>query len=111
MMDNPRHGIFFVGYADPDTPGGRLKLSRSGEKFLFSESAGEVEHHCEVREFDLTAHAQREDLLEFVSRVRPRTVVLGHGDAEARRWFAEQITLRHPEMKVLQPGPAETVEV
>jgi Cft2 family RNA processing exonuclease len=111
MMNDPRHGIFFVGYADPDTPGGRLKQSRPGEKFVFSPSAGEVERHCDVREFDLTAHAQREDLLDFVSRVDPHTVVLGHGDAEARGWFEEQIRQRHPRIKVLQPGSAETVEV
>ena len=111
MMDDPRHGIFFVGYADPDTPGGRLKQSTPGEKFLFSASAGEVERHCDLREFDLTAHAQREDLLEFVARVAPRTVVLGHGDDEARGWFKEQILRQHPRIKVLQPGPAEMVEV
>jgi Cft2 family RNA processing exonuclease len=111
MMDDPRHGIFFVGYADPETPGGRLKQSKPGETFIFSASSGEVERHCDVREFDLTAHAQREDLLDFVSQVEPRTVVLGHGDEEARGWFAEQIAGTHPNVKVLQPGPGEVVEV
>ena len=71
----------------------------------------EVERHCDLREFDLTAHAQREDLLEFVGRVNPRTVVLGHGDADARGWFAEQIRKQHPQITVLQPGPAESVEL
>ena len=111
MMDDPRHGIFFVGYADPETPGGRLKQSVPGEKFLFSASAGEVERHCDMREFDLTAHAQREDLLAFVAQVRPRCVVLGHGDADAVAWFSEQIRLGHPEIRVLHPGPGETVEI
>ena len=36
MIGDERQAIFFVGYTDPDTPGGRLKASRPGETFLFS---------------------------------------------------------------------------
>jgi Cft2 family RNA processing exonuclease len=111
MLGEARHGIFFVGYADPQTPGGRLKVSQPGEAFVFSASSGEVERQCEVQEFDLTAHAQREDLLEFVGQVDPHTVVLGHGDAAARAWFDDQIRRRHPKIKVFQPGPGEALEV
>src|SRR5262245_56040657 len=57
--------IFFVGYADPDTPGGRLKAAQPGETFIFSPSVGELMRRCEVDDFDLTAHANREDLMEF----------------------------------------------
>jgi Cft2 family RNA processing exonuclease len=111
MMENERHGIFFVGYADPETPGGRLKETQPGDRFLFSADAGELERRCEVDEFDLTAHAQREDLVELVSRVNPRTLVLGHGNDEARAWFAAQVQERHPSMQVFQPGPGESIEV
>ena len=111
MMGDERHAVFFVGYADPDTPGGRLKASKPGETFLFSSSAGEVTRRCEVAEFDLTAHANRDELVEFVGRVRPRVVVLGHGAPSARAWIEEAIRSRHPRIKVLQPEPGEVVEV
>lgn len=111
MLEDERHGIFFVGYADPDTPGGRLKATQPGQTFWFSASAGEVTRRCEVLDFDLTAHATREDLLDFVGQVGPRTVLLGHGSDGARQWFAEQIRARHPGMRVLQPQPGQTVEV
>jgi Cft2 family RNA processing exonuclease len=110
MMADKRHGIFFVGYADPDTPGGRLKASQPGRPFLFSPSTGRLTRHCEVRDFDLSAHANRDELLDFVGEVEPRTVVLGHGDGPARAWFAEQIAARHPKMKVIQPKPGQWVE-
>jgi len=111
MIGDERHAIFFVGYADPDAPGGRLKASKHGETFVFSPSIGEVTHRCEVQDFDLTAHANREDLLDFVSVVSPHTVVLGHGEESSRRWFSEQILARHPKMKVVQLGPGEAVTV
>ncbi len=111
MTGDERQAIFFVGYADPDTPGGRLKAAKQGETFIFSGSAGEVTKRCEVQDFDLTAHANREELLEFVGQVNPRVVVLGHGDAESRQWFEEQIRSRHPKINVVQPDPGKTVEV
>ena len=111
MIGDERQAIFFVGYADPDTPGGRLKASRPGEKFLFSASGGELTRRCDVQEFDLTAHANREELLDFVSRVSPRTILLGHGSTDSREWFEQQIRARHPRMKIVQPCPGQTFEV
>jgi len=111
MIGDERQAIFFVGYADPDTPGGRLKAARSGDTFVFSGSAGEVTKRCEVQDFDLTAHANREELLDFVGQVSPRAVLLGHGEEESRNWFEQQLRARHPKIKVIQPGPGKSVEV
>jgi Cft2 family RNA processing exonuclease len=111
MIGDERQAIFFVGYADPGTPGGRLKAARPEETFLFSPGAGEVTRRCEVQDFDLTAHANREELLDFVGQVNPRTVLLGHGEEDSRRWFEEQIRARHPKIKVIQPVVGQPVEV
>ena len=110
MIGDERQAIFFVGYADPDTPGGRLKASQPGETFLLSPSAGEVTRRCEMEDFDLTAHADRKDLLDLVGEVEPRTVLLSHGDEDSRMWFAEQLRARHPRVKIIQPKPGETAE-
>ncbi len=111
MIGDDRHAIFLVGYTDPDTPGGRLRASRPGEKFVFSPSGGEVTRRCELEQFDLTAHANREEMLEFVGQVAPRTVLLSHGDEAARNWFEEQIRQRYPKMQILQPKPGEAIAV
>ena len=111
MVGDERQSIFFVGYADPDTPGGRLKASKPGETFVFSPGAGRVTRHCDVQDFDLTAHANREDLLDFVGQVSPRAVLLGHGDNDSRQWFEEQIRTRHPKIKIIQPQPGKSVSV
>jgi Cft2 family RNA processing exonuclease len=111
MMGDERQAIFFVGYADPGTPGGRLKASQPGETFIFSGEGGEVTRRCELEDFDLTAHANREALLEFVGKVSPRTVLLGHGELASRQWFEDQIRARYPKMKIIQPAPGLSVEV
>jgi len=109
MAGDEKQSIFFVGYADPDSPAGRLKAAKRGETFVFSPSAGRVTRNCEVRDFDLTAHANREELLAFAGRVSARSVLLGHGDDASRRWFEEQIRERWPAMKIHQPQPGLTL--
>jgi Cft2 family RNA processing exonuclease len=111
LAGDERHAIFFVGYADPSTPGGRLKVAPAGIPFFFSTTGGELTRNCELQEFDLTAHANREELLDFVGQVMPRVVVLGHGEPEARNWFERQIRDRHPRIQVLQPRPGERLAV
>lgn len=111
MIEDPKQAIFFVGYADPETPGGRLKAAQPGVPFVFSASAGQLTRQCEIQDYDLTAHANRDNLLDFVGQVAPRAVLLGHGDDDSRAWFEEQIRARHPKMKIIQPGPGKTVEV
>jgi len=111
MAGDERHAIFFVGYADPSTPGGRLKAAPALTPFHFSATGGELTRHCELLEFDLTAHANREELLDFVGQVAPRVVVLGHGEPDARAWFDAQIRERHPRIRVLQPQPGERLEI
>ena len=110
MIGDERQSIFFVGYADPDSPAGRFRTAKPGETFVFSPAGGRVTHRCDRREFDLTAHANREDLLEFVGHVSPRVVLLGHGDDMARNWFAQQIKARWPKIKVVQPQPLIRVD-
>ncbi|MGH7989172.1 MAG: MBL fold metallo-hydrolase RNA specificity domain-containing protein, partial [Limisphaerales bacterium] len=111
MIGDERQSIFFVGYADPGTPGGRLKAAKRGETFVFSPSAGRVTKKCDMQDFDLTAHANRDELLDFVGQVSPRAVLLGHGDEDSRQWFEEQIRSHHPKIKIIQPQSGKAVSV
>jgi len=109
MAGDERQSIFFVGYADPDSPAGRLKKAALGETFVFSPSAGRLTRKCNLQDFDLSAHSNRSDLLEFVGRVAPRVVLLGHGDIDARSWSEQQIHQCWPKIKVIQPQPGVAI--
>jgi Cft2 family RNA processing exonuclease len=109
MAGDEKQSIFFVGYADPDSPAGRLKAAKRGETFVFSPGAGRITRNCDLEDFDLTAHANRDELLDFVGRVSPRSVLLGHGDDAARGWFEAEIRERWPGIKIYQPQPGKTL--
>jgi Cft2 family RNA processing exonuclease len=69
-----------------------------------------VTRHCEVQEFDLTAHANREALLDFAGKVSPKVILLGHGELSSRQWFEEQLRARLPGVRIVQPAPGLVVE-
>ena len=106
-----KHAIHFVGYAAPDTPAGRLRAAGRGEEFPFSESAPALTRNCELQSFDLSAHAHREELVDFALRLNPRAVILGHGEPDARDWVEAELRARAPRMVLHQPAPGETLEV
>ena len=64
-----------------------------------------------VERFELSGHADREELLEFAIQTEARCIVLTHGDPAARAWFAEQLALKAPKIKVLDPVPLQTYQV
>lgn len=109
MIGDEHQSIFFVGYTDPDTPGGRLRAAKPGQTFLFSSSGGEGTRRCHIEDFDLTAHANRDELLDFIEQVEPRAVLLGHGEDSSRAWFEQQIRSRYPKIQVFQPKPGQTI--
>jgi Cft2 family RNA processing exonuclease len=111
LAGDERHAIFVVGYMDPDTPGGRLSVSQLGQPFAFSRQVGELTRRCELEHFDLTAHADRGDLLDFVGVVSPQAVVLAHGSKDSQDWFEAQIRSRYPRLRVFRPGPGQGVEL
>ena len=89
----------------------RMKKTKPGETFFFSQSGGELTRRCEIEDFDLTAHANRDNLLDFVGQVNPRTVFLGHGDHPSRIWFEEAIRKRYPKIAIHQPQPGIAINV
>ena len=61
--------------------------------------------------FDLSSHANREELVDFAVRLCPRSVILGHGEPAARAWIEAELRLRLPRLNILQPHPGETLSV
>ena len=111
VLENPKHGLFFVGYADPETPGGRIRAAEAGGQVLLDPAFPEVPLKCEMRVFDFSGHAPREHLVDFVGRVMPKKVFLVHGDDDAVEWFKAEIEARYPGIETIIPLPGEAHEI
>ncbi len=107
LVGHARNTVGFVGYCDPDTPGGQLLAAKPGDDFLFKTANVKTKIKAKIERFHLSGHADREELLEFAVQATPRSIVLTHGDPAARKWFAEQLAAKAPDSKVFDPVPGQ----
>ncbi|MDB6169462.1 MAG: beta-lactamase domain protein [Verrucomicrobia bacterium] len=111
LVGHARNTIGFVGYCDPDTPGGRLLAAKPGDTFVFEAANVKAKIKAHVERFELSGHADREELLEFAVQTEARSIVLTHGDPPARAWFNAQLTEKAPKSKVFDPVPLQPYQV
>ena len=111
LLGHAGNTIGFVGYCDPDTPGGRLLASKPGDTFLFETAHVKTKIKARVERYELSGHADREELLQFAVQTGARSIVLTHGDPPARAWFAQQLATLLPSTKVIDPVPLKQYQV
>jgi Cft2 family RNA processing exonuclease len=111
LLGGAKNAICFVGYADPDTPGGELQRANQGQEFLFEANHVKTKIRCAIERFELSGHADREELLDYAIQTNPRSLVITHGDPPARAWFMEQLTEKLPKTKLLDPVPLREYQV
>jgi predicted metal-dependent RNase len=107
VLENKKHGLFFVGYADPETPGGRIRAAKPGDNVVLDSAYPPVPLKCETRVFDFSGHSTREAIADYIVKVRPKTCFLVHGDDDAVEWFRAEIHRRLPETRIIVPLPGE----
>ncbi len=111
LLEKPEHAILFVGYCDPDTPGGILRHSEPGQLIQLDSDVPPQPRHCRLERFDFSGHATRETLRAYANQVRPKKILLVHGDQEAATWFRETLTADLPGTEVVIPNPGETIDL
>lgn len=111
LLDHARNTIGFVGYCDPDTPGGQLLQAKNGDDFLFATANVKAKVNARIERFELSGHADREELAEFAIQTQARSVILTHGDQPARDWFTKELTEKMPGTRVIDPVPLQTYQV
>ena len=109
FIHNPKNALLFVGYAAEDTPARRILEAATGELVSLDEETSHVELRCDVAKFDFSGHATREDLLKYVGDLRPRRVLLVHGDDEAMAWMEAKLREEYPEIEVAIPEPEQRI--
>jgi len=111
ILAQGRNALCFVGYCDPDTPGGKLLATQPGEVFVFEALDYQTPVRAQIERFEMSGHADREELLKFALRTHPKKVVLTHGDPGARAWFATALAENDPSLTIVDPTPLEPFEI
>lgn len=105
LVGHTHNAIFFVGYCATDTPGGLLLGTQKEDEFVFETLEHTTKVRAHVERFDLSGHADREELLDYALAVDPSTIILTHGANEARDWFAKALKDARPHTRVIDPEP------
>jgi len=111
FMENQKNAIYFVGYTDSATPGARIKAAKRGDLVKMDERLPAVPLLCDVDTFDFSGHATREELLDYILKVKPKKTFLVHGDDDAVAWFAAQLKEKLPSTEAIVPEPGRNYEL
>jgi predicted metal-dependent RNase len=111
VLEHKRHGLFFVGFTDPTSPGGRIRAAQPGDAVMLDPAYPAVPLRCETRGFDFSGHATREAIADYVCKLRPRKALLVHGDGAAAEWFRQELGRRLPATEIIVPVPGDAHEL
>ena len=111
VLENPQHSIFFVGYADPESPAGILKTAKPGEMVTLDPDEPAQPLRCHIEQFQFSAHASRESIVQYAKKLAPKKIVLVHGDPAAVEWTRAQLAAELPGTDVIVPPPGVELEL
>jgi len=111
LVGIPQHSILFVGYADPQSPGGILRSALSGDSVSLDPDEPPQTLRCHIEQFQFSAHASRESLIVYAAKVGPKKILLVHGDPPAAEWMRARLAGELPNCDVIVPTPGATYEL
>ncbi len=111
FIENPKNAVAFVGYTDPETPGYRLRTAAKGDQVVLNRELPPSTLHARVESFDFSAHATREQLAAYAEELRPKKIVLVHGEIPAQTWFENRFRETLPETNILLPEPGQGLDL
>jgi Cft2 family RNA processing exonuclease len=111
VIDQPRQSVFFVGYADPESPAGILRHARPDDQVTLDPEQPPQRVRCHIEQFQFSAHASRESLIAYAERLAPKKIVLVHGDPPAVEWMRARLTNDLPNSEIIVPTPGVEIEL
>jgi uncharacterized protein len=87
----PRSLISITGYQDEEAPGRALLSLADGRGDTLQLPGGAVQVRCRTGRYQLSAHADADEITALALGLRPRSVFLVHGDDAAREALAKRL--------------------
>jgi Cft2 family RNA processing exonuclease len=111
LIERSEHSIFFVGYANPESPAGVLREAGTGGEVALDPDKPPQRVRCNIEQFQFSAHANREALVDYAKKVSPRKNLLVHGDPPAVEWMRATLTAEPFGSEVIIPTPGVKLEL
>lgn len=103
-----KNAIFLTSYQDEETPGGRLLKLQRGEKITLDQKEFTVS--SQVKRYDLSAHADAEQINALLSTIKPKFTILVHGSTQATRNLKGSLAKTY-RGRIFTPNNLETIEI
>ena len=84
LLPNRQNRIFFSGYLDEESPGGKLNLLNESKGKTFWLNGKNVSVNARVDGYRLSAHVDSEGILGLIEKVMPKNVIFVHGEPRYR---------------------------
>ena len=111
IIENPQHSIFFVGYANPESPAGLLRDAGTGGEVALDPNKPPQRIRCKIEHFQFSAHATRESVVGYAKKISPKKILLVHGDSPAVEWMRATLSSELPGTEVIVPTPGVELEL
>ena len=111
LIENPQHSIFFVGYANPESPAGLLRDAGRGGEVTLDPDKPPQRIRCNIEQFQFSAHATRESLIDYAKRISPKKILLVHGDPPAVEWMRTTLSGELPNVEIIVPTPGVELDL
>jgi Cft2 family RNA processing exonuclease len=111
ILGDPSQSLFFVGYSDPESPAGVIRSAEPGTPIKLDPKGPPVPLRCHIEDFTFSAHATRDMLRNYALLLRPKKIVLVHGDKAAMEWFQLALYKDLPGTEVIVPEPGQKISL
>ena len=111
IIENPQHSIFFVGYANPESPAGLLRDAGTDGEVALDPNKPRQQIRCNIEQFQFSAHATRESLIHYAAKTAPNKILLVHGDPPAVEWMRDTLSNKLPGSEIIVPTPGAELEL
>ena len=114
LVEDEKNGILLVGFAKEDSPAQQLLDAAEagpGTEVTLDRLTGPQPINCQVDRFRFSGHSHRRDLLRIVEKLKPKNILLVHGEEKARNWMADNIRYFYPGTEIILPSFGETIRI
>ena len=110
IVTDSKNAIILTGYQDEESNGSMLlKLldeKPSDRKIKLNDKVYNV--LCDIKKVGLSAHADKQEIISLFQSLKPKSIILGHGDRETITKFAKEIS---HEFNIYAPSIREKLDL